>query len=450
MPTPRASGGGWRGDKMERRYSTEVTPEMAGEKVLVAGWVHELRELGKLKFLLLRDREGMVQITMPKKYVPEEVFAKAGALSKESVVLVEGKVQAEKRAPNGYEIIPERLEVMGPAATPLPMDPTGKVEANLDTRLDSRVMDLRRREIAGIFRIRSVALQVAREHFRSLGFLEVHTPRIISTSSEGGTELFPVAYFEREAFLAQSPQLYKQMLMATGFDRVYEVATYFRAEEHDTVWHLNEITAIDGEMAFIRGEEDVLRVIEGLITAMIKGINDRCRPQLETMKAELEEPKLPFPRIKYVDALEMLEAEGMRYPRGEDLNTEAEKALGEIMGRKGHSLYFVTQYPLRVKPFYTMPSSGTEYSNSFDLEFRGREIISGSQRIHQYDLLVESIKAKGLNPMNFGPYLEAFKYGMPPHGGFGMGIERFLMLLLRLPNIREAVLFPRDRRRLTP
>lgn len=435
---------------MERKYSTEVTPEMAGEKVLVAGWVHELRELGKLKFLLLRDRAGFVQVTMPRKYVPEEVFASAGALSKESVVLVEGKVQAEKRAPNGYEIIPERLEVLSLAATPLPLDPTGKVEANLDTRLDARVMDLRRREIGGVFRIRSVALQAAREHLRSQGFLEVHTPRIISTSSEGGTELFPVAYFEREAFLAQSPQLYKQMLMATGFDRVFEVATYFRAEEHDTVWHLNEITAIDGEMAFIRDEEDVLRVIEGLIAAMIRSIKAGCGPQLEALKVELEEPKVPFPRVRYAEALEMLEAEGMRYPRGEDLSTEAEKALGEIMGRKGHPLYFVTKYPLRVKPFYTMPSSDPEYSNSFDLEFRGREIISGSQRVHQHALLVERIKAKGLNPMNFGPYLEAFRYGMPPHGGFGMGIERFLMLLLQLPNIREAVLFPRDRRRLTP
>ncbi len=434
----------------ERKYSKEITPAQNGEKVRLAGWVHDIRDLGGLRFLLLRDREGVVQITLPKTYVSKEVFSATEGLQKESVIAVEGQVKAEAKAPNGYEIIPERIEVLNVSAAPLPLDPTGKVDANLDTRLDHRVMDLRKIKIRAIFRIRDVALSDGRRYLKGNGFVEVHTPRIISTSSEGGTELFPIAYFEREAFLAQSPQLYKQMLMATGMDRVFEVATYFRAEEHDTIWHLNEITAIDAEMAFIRDEDDVMDTIERLAVAMINGIREKCAPQLKELGVEIPEPKMPFPRITYDEAVAILEKEGLKVPAEEDLATESEKKLGEAMKKRGHELYFVTKYPLRVKPFYTMPDKDERRSNSFDLEYKGREIVSGSQRIHQFDLLKKMIKAKGLNPENFGAYLEAFEYGIPPHGGFGLGIERFLMQLLDLANIREAVLFPRDRKRLTP
>jgi aspartyl-tRNA synthetase len=436
---------------MERLYSREITPQREGETIRVAGWVHEIRDLGKLKFLILRDREGLIQVVLFKTDIPEEVFQKTEGLSRESVILVEGKVRAEKRAPHGCEIVPEKIEILGPSAAPLPLDPSGKVEANIDTRLDQRVLDLRRREVAAIFKIRAQLLASARQYLRRESFLEIHTPRIISTASEGGTELFPIAYFEKEAFLAQSPQLYKQMMMGSGLDRIYEIATYFRAEEHNTVWHLNEITAIDCEMAFVSGMEDLLRLIESLVSAMIRGVREESPRELEALAIEIPEPRLPFPRLTYREALSLLEEEGLRVTPGEDLTTEAERLLGEVMERKGHDLYFITHYPLRVKPFYTMPDpSDPEASCSFDLEYKGREVISGSQRIHLYDLLVERIRAKGMNPQNFGPYLEAFRYGMPPHGGFGMGIERFLMLLLDLQNIREAVLFPRDRKRLTP
>ncbi len=435
---------------MQRKYSNEITPSDDGSAVNVAGWAHEIRDLGGLRFILLRDRAGLVQIALPKKFVSKDVFETSGRISKESVVSVAGKVKAEPKAPNGYEVIPEKIEILSLAATPLPLDPTGKVGANIDTRLDARVMDLRRVEISAIFKIRDAALRAGCEYLRGAGFIEIQTPRIISTSSEGGTELFPVAYFEREAFLAQSPQLYKQMLMATGFDKVYEIATYFRAEEHNTISHLNEITAIDCELAFIGSEEDVMQVIENLVASMIGAVKEKCRLQLEVLEKEIQEPKLPFPRIRYDDALEMLEGEGIKVPFGEDLNTETEKKLGGIMRKKGIELYFITKYPLKIKPFYTMPSKDAKYSNSFDLEFKGREVVSGSQRVHDYELLVKRIKAKGLNLENFTAYLEAFKYGIPPHGGFGLGIERFLMQLLNLPNIREAVLFPRDRKRLTP
>lgn len=433
-----------------RKYSNEITLENDGSEVRIAGWVHEIRDLGGLRFILLRDRVGLVQVTLPKKFVSKEVFETSSRLSKESVISVTGKVKAEKKAPNGYEVIPEKIEILSLAAAPLPLDPTGKVGANIDTRLDARVMDLRRSEISAIFKIRDEILQAGREYLRSAGFVEIQTPRIISTSSEGGTELFPVAYFEREAFLAQSPQLYKQMLMATGFDRVYEIATYFRAEEHNTIWHLNEISAIDCELAFIESEENVMQVIENLVASMINAARERCAAQLRILKKEIREPKLPFPRIKYDEALKMLEEEGIKVPFGEDLTTETEKKLGEIMKKKGIELYFITKYPLKIKPFYTMPDRDSKHSNSFDLEFKGREVVSGSQRVHDYELLVKRIKAKGLKPENFTAYLESFKYGMPPHGGFGLGIERFLMQLLDLQNIREAVLFPRDRKRLTP
>jgi aspartyl-tRNA synthetase len=437
---------------IERVYSGELSPEKDGEEVSIAGWVHEKRKLGGLLFLLVRDRDGIVQVTLPKKFVPAEVFETAKGVSKESVVVVKGKLQAMDKAPGGVEVIPSQIEVLSSAASPLPLDPTGKVPANLDTRLDHRVLDLRKPQVAAIFKIRSRALKAAREHLLSKGFIEVHTPRIISTASEGGTELFPISYFEREAFLAQSPQLYKQMLMGSGLDRVFEIATYFRAEEHDTIWHLNEITAVDCELAFISGYEDVLKVIEGLICAMIREVKEHCSQELERLGVELEVPRTPFPRLTYAEVLSLLEEEAnLKLPFGEDLTTEAEKKLGEIMHQRGHELYFVTRFPLDAKPFYTMPDSeDPELSASFDLEFKGREIISGSQRIHDYDLLVQRIKAKGLREQNFSSYLEAFKYGMPPHGGFGMGIERFLMLLLDLPNIREAVLFPRDRHRLEP
>lgn len=435
---------------LHKKYSREITPAQNGEKVKVAGWVHDIRDLGGLRFLLLRDREGIVQVTLPKKYVSKEVFGATEDLQKESVIAVEGSVKAEAKAPGGYEVIPEKIEVLSVSSTPLPLDPTGKVDANLDTRLDHRVVDLRKPKTRAIFRIRDVALSEGRHYLHENGFIEVHTPRIISTSSEGGTELFPIAYFEREAFLAQSPQLYKQMLMATGMDSVFEIATYFRAEEHDTIWHLNEITAFDVEMAFIKDEFDIMEIIEGLVATMIKGVKERCVAQIQELGVAIPELKRPFPRVPYDEAVAILADEGLKVSPGEDLTTELEKKLGEAMKKKGNELYFVTKYPLKVKPFYTMPDGDGYHSNSFDLEYKGREIVSGSQRIHQLELLKKMIKAKGLNLENFSAYLEAFTFGIPPHGGFGLGIERFLMQLLGLPNIREAVLFPRDRKRLTP
>jgi aspartyl-tRNA synthetase len=310
------------------------------------------------------------------------------------------------------------------------------------------VIDLRKPEIQAIFKIRNAVLSAAHKYLRSQFFLEVHTPKIIASSSEGGTDMFKLQYFEQQAFLAQSPQLYKQSLMATGLDRVYEIAWYFRAEEHNTRRHLNESTAVDVEMAFIKDEEDVMMILEHLVYAMWKHAGE-CNEELKILKKTVAVPSLPFTRIPYDDAVNKIQQRKSPIQWGMDLSTEDERLLGDIMKEAGHDFYFITKYPLESKPFYTMPD-GEKYSRGFDLECKGIEISSGSQRIHDVALLIERMKKCNLDPKDFDAYLRAFRYGIPPHGGFGFGIERFLMELLDLNNIRECILFPRDRSRLSP
>lgn len=428
-------------------YSNEITGNTDGKDVTVAGWIDGVRDIGKIKFIILRDREGTMQVVVKEK----EMLEKIKHMNKESVIFVKGTVHKSEKAPLGWELIPKEIELLSKSESTLPLEVKESVQADLDTRLNARVLDLRKPSIAAIFKIRSKILEAGREYFVKNGYIEIHTPRIISSSSEGGTELFPISYFEKEAFLSQSPQLYKQMMMATGFDKVFEVATYFRAEEHKTIWHLNEITAFDCELAYIESEDDILDVLEGLTKYIIEYIHKNCRQELKQLGVNVKVPDYSFPRLTYTEALKLLEKEGMKIPWGEDLGTKEEKKLGEIMKKKGYELYFITKYPLEIKPFYTMPEPGNDkLSRGFDLEFNGRELVSGSQRIHNIDLLMQRLKKKGMNSAPLQSYLEAFKYGMPPHGGFGFGIERIVMILLGLSNIREAVLFPRDRARISP
>ncbi len=433
-------------------YSNQITENLNGERVKVAGWVYEVKDLGGIKFVWIKDREGITQITAPKKKVSPELFKLIPKLSAEDVVAVEGIVNFTPKAKLGFEILPEKIEILSKAGTPLPLDPTGKVKAELDTRLDNRFMDLRKPEVMAIFKIRSSAFRAVRDFFHSEGFIEIHTPKIIATATEGGTELFPMKYFEKDAFLAQSPQLYKQMMMASGLDKVYEIAPIFRAEEHNTTRHLNEAWSIDAEMAFIENEEEVMELLERLVAHTIGYVKEHNEKELRTLNFELEKPKLPFRRISYTKALEILADLGKKISWGEDIDTEGEKLLGNyIKENYDEDLYFLYQYPSEAKPFYIMKyDEKPEISRSFDLEYRGVEITSGGQREHRHDILVEQIKEKGLNPESFEFYLKAFRYGMPPHGGFGLGAERLIKQMLNLSNIREVILFPRDRKRLTP
>jgi len=428
-------------------YSKDVTKKDYNKLITVAGWIEDIRNIGSIAFIILRDKRGNLQLTVLKKKNPE-LFEKLTSLSRESVISVKGVCKENEKVRNGYEILPEGLEVLSVAKAPLPLGVVDKVEADFDTRLDNRFIDLRKQKNQAIFTVRNAVIAAVHEYLRSQSFVEVHTPKIIASSSEGGTDVFKLKYFEKEAFLAQSPQLYKQSLMATGLDRVYEIAWYFRAEEHNTRRHLNESTAVDLEMAFINDEEEVMNVLENLVYNMWKKASD-CKNELKILGKKISVPELPFARIVYDEVVDKLQDRNSSIDWGQDLGTDDERLLGDIMKEEGTEFYFITKYPLESKPFYTMPK-GDKYSCGFDLACKGVEIASGSQRIHDVKLLEERMKACDLNPEDFESYLKAFKYGMPPHGGFGFGIERFLMELLDIKNIRECILFPRDRTRLTP
>ncbi|MGB9371296.1 MAG: aspartate--tRNA(Asn) ligase [Halobacteriota archaeon] len=420
---------------MKLTRSSAIVPET---DVTVAGWVHELRDLGGITFLLLRDRDGVMQITMPKKKVPPELVEHVRSLSRESVVRVAGLVKEELKAPQGFEIIPYEVELLNAAESPLPLDVTGKVRADLDTRLDARFMDVRLPATRAIFLIRATVLHEVRAFLSAHDFIEIQTPKMVATATEGGTQLFPISYFDREAFLNQSPQLYKQIMMAAGLERVFEVGPIFRAEEHDTRKHLNEVTSIDVEASFL-DDREVMELLEELIQHVYVAIAERCSAPLQSLGVTLSIPHIPFKRTAYAEAIEIADI-----PWGDDLDTAAEKAVGEEMGEH----YFIIDWPVELKPFYVQPRNNLCYA--FDLMHPRMELASGARRIHDYALLVEQLAGKSLAPENFGFYLDAFRFGMPPHAGWGLGAERLLVTMLGLANIRESVLFPRDRRRITP
>jgi aspartyl-tRNA synthetase len=434
-------------------YSKEIGPSQFGTQVTVGGWVQDLRNLGGISFLQLRDRDGVVQITTLKKR-SKELFELVASIPRESVILVTGTVKESKEARAGFEILPETIDVLSRAETPLPLGVVDKVGADLDTRLNNRFLDLRKEEVRAIFRIESCVLEGIRKYLASEGFVEVNTPKIVAAGAEGGSTLFPIKYFERSAYLAQSPQLYKQNLMATGLDRIYEIAHAYRAEASDTIRHIAEFVSLDVEMAFIKSSEDVMAVAEGIVVNSLRHVRDRAKDDLARLGLTVEDPETPFPRVRYRDAVEMLKAEGMKIDHGEDLGTEGEKALGDIMKReKNCELYFISEFPTSLKrgTFYAKRmDEDPETTGYFDLDYRGQEIVSGGQREHRYDVLVEQMRENNFNLESFDFYLKGFRYGMPPHGGFGFGVERYVQKMLDLPNIREAVLFPRDRARLVP
>ncbi len=430
---------------MERMYSNDLK---TGNSALVKGWVGKVRDLGGLKFFILRDRGGIIQVTAKKGDVPEKIFNTVSDLGREDCVEVQGTVKKSSQAPGGRELIPERIEIISKAKTPLPIEIEGKIKTGLDKRFDYRFMDLRNSRVRAIFSIMSKALKYMRESFRNNGFLEVNTPVIQAAGAEGGATMFPIVYYSREAFLRQSPQLYKQMLMASGLDRVFEIGPAFRAEKFHTTRHVSEFVSVDFEMAWIESEEDVMEILETIVVDTLKGINKNCKQELDQFGAKVNIPELPLPRIEYRKAVEMVSRAGMKIKLGDDFMDAEEKKLGEILAKKGTEWYFVTKFPSKIKPFYIMMDG--EYSRGLDLAFRGLEMASGGQREHRYDVLVKIMKEKGLEPGSFKFYLDAFRYGMPPHGGIGFGIERMIQKVVGLDNIKEAILFPRTPERLVP
>lgn len=416
----------------------------------LGGWVEDVRNLGGIAFLIVRQRSGTFQVTVKKKS-DEGLFNRTSKIVRESVVAVRGVLQPNNQVRNGWELVAASLDVLSHAAAPLPLPVADKVRAEVDTRFDNRTLDLRKPERRAIFHIRTVVAAALRSSLERNGFLEVHTPKLSGAGAEGGATLFQTDYFGRRAYLSQSPQLYKQMLMSTGLDRVFEIAPAFRAEPSDTTRHVTEFTSFDGEVAWIERQEDFFPFLEGAVDHAIERVRSEAKAELELLGVDPKRPALPLKRIAYLEALEILRGKSKRLRDGDDIDTEGEKLLGEAMASEGHALYFLTGYPSGIKPFYVMADADEpDYSYSFDLEYKGDEMASGGQREHRYDVLVSKMKQKGLNPENFEFYLKAFRYGMPPHGGWGFGLDRFVQKLLDLPNIREAILFPRDRVRLVP
>jgi aspartyl-tRNA synthetase len=419
---------------------------MDGKTVRVSGWVNDLCVLGKIAFINLRDRTGFVQLTFPKSKVGD-LFDELKNVTKETVIQAEGTLKANKEAPGGLEIIPQDFQIIAQAHAPLPLDFSGKIESELETRLDARFMDLRNPKTAAVFSVRDSLLTGVREFMDDNDFIEVHTPKIVSSGAEGGSTLFPVEYFKEKAYLSQSPQLFKQMLMATAFDRVYEIGPAFRAEKSDTTRHLSEFTSFDFEMAFIQDMNDVLELMEEMTVHVVEHLKKNVSDELDILGVLLDTPEIPFRRLTFDEVRNMLERKGKNV--GNDLDTEAEKVLGKIMEKQGFQFYFITEFPSETKPFYIMEKDD-ETCYSFDLYFKGTELASGGQREHRYEHLMERMKNQGLKPSDFEFYLHSFKFGMPPHGGMGLGLDRLVQKLLGLPNVREAVLFPRDRYRLAP
>lgn len=424
----------------ERSYIGSITDKDDEKKVTIAGWLYDDRDLGKLRFILLRDKTGEIQVTGFKGETSDEVFKKMKA-SRESVLVISGMVKKSAKAPGGREISPTDIELISSAENPLPIDVTDFSKTELPKRLDYRFLDLHRRKVQAIFKVQSTIIAAYHDFMVNEGAIEAQFPSIIGSSSEGGTELFKAKYFEKDVCLSQSCQLYKQML-ACSMEKVFAVFTVWRAEKHNTVRHLNESRQFDFEQAFA-DEFVVMDVLARSVQHIVKAVIEKNKADLDLLGVKLE-----VPSVKYMTFAEVADL-GKKHKvhvGKTDLSGEMEKKLGELFP---DTIVFVHDWPLAGKPFYIMPK-GKDLSCGFDAIYRGMEISSGGQRVHLPDLLIERLKAKDLNPKDFKAYIDSFRYGAPAHAGFGMGVERLTMLMLCLENIREATLFPRDRDRVTP
>jgi aspartyl-tRNA synthetase len=426
---------------MERNYVSEVFEKKKG-KTSLKGWVHDSRALGKIKFLILRDLTGIVQVTAVEGKTDENVFSKIDKIPRESVVSVEGEIVENKKAPSGFEVIPNRIELISEAEHPLPIDVSDFSKTEINKRLDYRFLDFHRKRTQAIFKIQNVIARSFREHFYNKGFIEMQPPCVIGVSSEGGTDLFPVQYFEKKAYLAQSPQLYKQML-ACSMEKTYMITPVWRAEKHNTTRHINEIRQMDIEVAF-EGQEEIMNHVEEVVKDIVKNVLEKCREELDFLGVE----KLKVPKAVYLHYEEAIKKVGGRV--GEDFTPEQEKKLCDMYP---DSIVFTHSWPSKIKPFYIMTKDAKEDAKDscgFDALYGGIEISSGGQRIHIPELLISRLKAKKLDPRNFKSYVDSFRYGAPKHSGWSIGLERLTQVICNLDNIKEATMFPRDRDRLTP
>ncbi|MEM2447800.1 MAG: aspartate--tRNA(Asn) ligase [Candidatus Bathyarchaeia archaeon] len=422
--------------------------------VVVAGFVHEVRDLKNIVFVILRDSSGLIQITAKKDSVPDEVFELLRKIKRESVIAVEGYAFQSDIAKLGLELKPRRVEVLCEAVEQPAIEfyRTDIIKTGLDKRLRYRFLDLRNPRVAAIFKIQSTICEALDNFFRERGFREVHTSRLVAQATESGANVFPVDYFGRKVFLAQSPQFYKQMLMAAGFEKVFEIGPVFRAEKHHTPRHLCEYVSIDFEMSYIESDEDVMRIVEGMIGSVCEVVSKKCKEELEILNVEVQPIKTPILRLPMREAYKLLESEGFKPDYMEDLNPEGERKLSNIVEREyGYKQFFLTEFPWKPRPFYTMRiEEEPDWTRSFDLIWSGLEVTTGGQREHRYHRLIDQCIEKGLNPEDLSFYLEFFKCGVPPHGGSGTGLERLTSTILKIENIREATLIPRDPERILP
>jgi aspartyl-tRNA synthetase len=426
-------------DSHRTHYSDQIRDSIVGEEISIAGWIEDIRNIGKVAFLTVRDVRGATQVI-----VSNETLKKAIDTPRQSAVIVSGVVQHSKSKDFPLELKAGKIAIVGEALHPLPIDPTGRVESGIDKRLDSRALDLRNPKTSSIFLLRSKVLDNIRMTLRSEGFVEVNTPKIIGSASEGGANLFGFEYFKKQAYLAQSPQLYKEQLVL-ALDRVFEIAAYFRAENSNTVRHLTEFLSVDIEAAFI-DYEDAMDLSEKVIKdVFMLRMADRKEYALSDLS------KIPMPgsikRLTYEECVEELCKEGEKLEFGDDLSDASLRTLGKLH----NGFYFIKDWPIELKPFYIHEKQDNlRLSQSFDLQYGYLELISGGQRQHDPLKLRKRLIEQGLNPANFDRHLEAFGWGMPPHSGWGLGFDRLMMVLTDSDNIRNTVLYPRDPNRLMP
>jgi aspartyl-tRNA synthetase len=434
------------GDWRKTHYTKDISLNLIDEEVILGGWVRNFRDLGGLRFIILQDKYGERQLTLKKGEVSDELFERA-KLGYQYCIMVKGKVKEFKSAPGGIEIIPSEIKILNKTPEKLPIDMTGETVSELDLRLNHRALDLRSIKNQAIFEIRGEVLRSIRDFLHNQDFTEITTPKIIGSATEGGTELFPIMYFDREAFLTQSAQLYKEQLSGV-YERVFEISPAFRAEKSHTKRHLCEIFTLDVEMAF-SDMYDVMKVLEELVYEVVNNVRTSKMSALKILKMEKKTilPELPFARYKYDEILELINKRfNIEIEWGEDISTEAYRKLGKEI--KGY--YYITHWPMSIKPFYIMTSQDPKYSESFDLQMGWLELTSGGTRVHNREKLISALEDKGLNPISFESHLKVYEYGMPPHAGFGLGIARWITYLCGLDDIREAVMYPRTPDRLTP